>query len=141
MNSYEHTPVSVDEKRVVVVGGTSGIGQTIALGFASESADVIATSRDEERVNETADAIADRGADTARVTCDVTDRGSLDAVRETAVEEFGDLDVVVASQGAISRETVLDIGDDDWDFVTDVALDDVRKGLRRWRQRWTSVDR
>ncbi len=127
MDSYEHTPVSVDGKRVVVVGGTSGIGQAIALGFASEGADVIATSRGDEKVAETADAIEDRGAGTARVTCDVTDRDSLDAVRETAVEEFGGLDVVVASQGAISREAVLDIGDDDWNFVTDVALDGVRK--------------
>ena len=127
MDSYEHTSVSVDGKRAVVVGGTSGIGQAIALGFASEGADVIATSRDEEKVAETADAIEDRGAGTARITCDVTDRDSLNAVRETAVEEFGGLDVVVASQGAISRETVLDIDDDDWDFVTDVALDGVRK--------------
>ena len=127
MGSYEHTPVSVDEKRAVVIGGTSGIGQAIALGFASEGADVIATSRGEEKVAETADAIEDRGADTARVTCDVTDRDSLDAVREAAVEEFGGLDVVVASQGAISRETVLGIDDDDWDFVTDVALDGVRR--------------
>ena len=74
MDSYEHTPVSVGEKRAVVVGGTSGIGQAIALGFASDGADVIATSRSEEKVNETADAIEDRGAGTARITCDVTDQ-------------------------------------------------------------------
>lgn len=127
MVAYKHTPVSAAGKRAVVVGGTSGIGQAIALGFASEGADVIATSRGEEKVEETADAIEDLGANTARVTCDVTDRASLDAVRETAVEEFGGIDVVVASQGAISRETVLGIEDDDWEFVTDVALDGVRK--------------
>ena len=127
MSSYEHTPVSVDEKRAVVVGGTSGIGQVIALGFANEGADVIATSRDEEKVAETADVIEDCGAGTARITCDVTDQDSLDAVCETAVKEFGGLDIVVASQGAISRETVLGISNDDWDFVTDVALDGVRK--------------
>ncbi|MCU4802684.1 SDR family oxidoreductase [Halobacteria archaeon HArc-gm2] len=127
MVAYEHTPVSVEGKRAVVVGGTSGIGQAIALGFASEGADVVATSRTEDAVEETADEIEDLGANTARVTCDVTDRASLDEVRETAVDAFGGIDVVVASQGAISRASVLGIEDEEWDFVTDVALDGVRK--------------
>lgn len=127
MVDYEHTPVTVADKRAVVVGGTSGIGQAIALGFAEEGADVIATSRSADAVEATADAIEDRGANTARVTCDVTEMATLEAVRETAIEEFGGIDVVVASQGAISRATALGIEDDDWDFVTDVALDGVRR--------------
>lgn len=127
MVEYEHTPVTVSDKRAVVVGGTSGIGQAIALGFASEGADVIATSRRESAVEETADEIESLGAETARVTCDVTDPESLERVRETAVEAFGGLDVVIASQGAISRETVLDVDEESWDFVMDVALDGVRR--------------
>lgn len=127
MGSYEHTPLTVADKRAVVVGGTSGIGQAIALGFAAEGADVIATSRCESVVEETADAIEAYGVNTACVTCDVRDMSTLDRVRETAVEEFGGIDAVVASQGAISRESVLDIDDDDWDFVTDIALDGVRR--------------
>lgn len=127
MVDYEHTPVTVSGKRAVVVGGTSGIGQAMALGFASEGADVIATSRRESAVEETADEIESLDAETARVTCDVTDPESLEQVRETAVEAFGGLDIVVASQGAISRETVLNVDEDSWEFVTDVALDGVRR--------------
>ena len=127
MVEYDHTPVSVRDKRAVVIGGTSGIGQAIALGFATEGADVLATSRREDAVEETAAEIESLGGKTARVTCDVRDRDSLDRVRETAVEAFGGIDIVVASQGAISRETVLGIDDEDWDFVTDVALDGVRR--------------
>jgi len=127
MVEYEHTPVSVEGKRAVVIGGTSGIGQAIALGFAEDGADVIATSRSEQKVEETATEIEARGAQTARVTCDVTDGATLEAVRETTIETFGGIDIVVASQGAISRETVLDIEDDEWDHVLDVALDGVRR--------------
>jgi len=131
MVEYEHEPVTVADKRAVVVGGTSGIGQAIALGFAEEGADVVATSRRESAVADTAAAIAERGATTTRVTCDVTDDDSLVAVREAAVEAMGGIDVVVASQGAISRETVRDVDDEDWDFVTDVALDGVRRVTQR----------
>lgn len=127
MVEYEHTPVGVAGKRAVVVGGTSGIGQAIALGFAAEGADVIATSRRETAVAETADAIEARGAETARVTCDVTEPETLATVRETAVAELGGIDVVVACQGALSRETVLGIDDAEWDRVLDVALDGVRR--------------
>ncbi|QCS42353.1 SDR family NAD(P)-dependent oxidoreductase [Natrinema versiforme] len=127
MVDYQHSPVTVSGKRAVVIGGTSGIGQAIALGFAEEGADVIATSRSEETVDETATEIEDRGVETARVTCDVTDADSLERVRETAVDELGGIDIVVASQGAISRATVQDISDEDWEFVTDVALDGVRR--------------
>ncbi|UPM42843.1 SDR family NAD(P)-dependent oxidoreductase [Halocatena salina] len=127
MVSYEHTPVSVSDKRVVVVGGTSGIGQAIALGFGSEGADVIGTSRSEDKVDTTAAALEERGVTTTRVTCDVTETATIERVREAAIEELGGIDVVVVSQGAISRESVLGIDDDDWDRVTDVALDGVRR--------------
>lgn len=137
MVAYEHTPVSVSGKRAVVVGGTSGIGQAIALGFASEGADVIATSRRDEAVDKTAAAIEDRGARTARVTCDVTDDASLERVCETAQSTFGGIDVVVASQGAISRESVLGIDDNAWDHVMDIALDGVRRVAQTFAQQMT----
>jgi NAD(P)-dependent dehydrogenase (short-subunit alcohol dehydrogenase family) len=130
MIEYKHTPVSVEGKRAIVIGGTSGIGQAIALGFAEDGADVIATSRGEQKVEETATEIEARGVQSARVTCDVTEAATLEAVRETAVETFGGIDIVVASQGAISRESVLGIEDDEWDHVLDVALDGVRRVTR-----------
>ena len=65
---YEHEPVTVDGERAVVVGATSGIGRAIALGFAAEGADVVATSRSQERVERTAAEIRERGAETTEVT-------------------------------------------------------------------------
>lgn len=127
MVEYSHTPVSVDGKRVVVIGGTSGIGQAIALGFAEEGAKVVATSRDQSKVDETATAIEEKGVETARITCDVTQPESLQNVREEVEQEFGGVDTVVASQGAISRDAVQEISDSEWDRVLDVALDGVRR--------------
>lgn len=125
MVSYEHTPLSVSDKRIVVIGGTSGIGEAIALGFGSEGADVIASSRSEEKVETTATALEERGATTTRVTCDVTEASTLERVREAAIEELGGIDAVVISQGAIARETILEIEEEDWERVTDIAVDGV----------------
>lgn len=122
-----HGVVTVADKRAVIIGGTSGIGEAIARGYAQDGADVIATSRSLDAVEETADELESLGATTARITCDVTDRDSLDAVRDRAVEAFGGIDIVIASQGAISRQSVVTISDEEWDRVTDVALDGVRR--------------
>lgn len=130
MTDYEHSPVTVADKQAVVIGGTSGIGKAIALGFAAEGADVIATSRDRARVEEATTAIEDRGADSVAVTCDVTDPQSLERVRDVALDTFGTLDIAVTSQGAISRSAIMDIEDEEWDHVTGVALDGVRQVIQ-----------
>jgi len=127
---YEHTPVTVSGKRAVVVGGTSGIGEAVALGFAAEGADVIATSRTESKVADTARKLHDRGATTAEVTCDVTDQSTIDDVCETAVETLGGVDVLVTSAGAISRRRVDEITQSEWDHVFDVQLDGVYRAIQ-----------
>lgn len=127
MDDIPHQPVTVADKRAVVVGGTSGIGQAIALGFANDGADVIATSRRKSAVEKTADRIEAIGASTARVTSDVLDPTSLAELYDVIMEEFGGLDIIVTSQGAISRETVLDITDEEWDRVIGVQLDGVKR--------------
>jgi NAD(P)-dependent dehydrogenase (short-subunit alcohol dehydrogenase family) len=127
---YEHRPVTVDGKTAVVVGGTSGIGEAIALGFAAEGADVVASSRSADKTAETAEAIRDLGAGTIEHTCDVRNRESLTALRDAVREEFGGIDVVVNSQGAISRETVIDIDEASWDRVHDILLDGVYRSVQ-----------
>ena len=125
MVEYVHTPVSVGGQRGAVIGGTGGLGQAIALGFASEGADLLVTSPTDS-FEETAAAIEATGVDTAGVTGDLTEQDSIDAVSGAAVDAFGGVDVV-ASQDAISREALLDISGDELDFVTEVALQAVRR--------------
>jgi len=119
---YHHSPVTVDGKTAVVIGATSGIGRAIALGFAAEGADVVATSRSEERVARTADEIRERGADTLEITCDATEREDVIDLRDAVIEEFGGVDVLVYAPSYIARETVMDISEKQWDDVFDVQI-------------------
>ena len=123
-------PVTVAGKTAVVIGGTSGIGEAIALGFAADGADVVATSRSAERVAETAGKLRERGASTIERTCDVTDRETIERLREAVHDEVGAVDVLVTSAGAVSRESVLDVPESEWQRVLDVQLDGVYRAVQ-----------
>jgi NAD(P)-dependent dehydrogenase (short-subunit alcohol dehydrogenase family) len=122
--------VTVDGKRAVVIGGTSGIGRAIALAFAEDGADVVASSRTRSAVESVADEIRERGGETLEQCCDVTDRDSLVALRDAVVDEFGGVDVLVASPGAIARKSIGDITDEEWDHVVDVQLTGVHRACQ-----------
>jgi NAD(P)-dependent dehydrogenase (short-subunit alcohol dehydrogenase family) len=125
--------VSVDGKRTVVIGGTSGIGRALALAFAEEGADVVASSRTTSSVESVAKEIRDQGAATIERCCDVTDRESLVSLRDAVVDEFGGIDVLIASPGAIARESIEVISDDAWNHVLDVQLTGVHRACQLFK--------
>ncbi|WP_251330895.1 SDR family NAD(P)-dependent oxidoreductase [Haloplanus pelagicus] len=133
--AYEHTPVTVEGKRAVVIGGTSGIGRALARGFAADGADVVATSRTEAAVADTAAELRDLGAETVEVTSDVTDRESIAALRETVVDGLGGVDVLVNSQSTISRTALSDGTEEDWQHVFDVQLDGTYRATQQFAER------
>src|SRR6202011_6230562 len=83
----------------VVIGGTSGIGRTLALGLAEAGADVVSSGRREALVAEVAGEMGGRGRRTLRLTCDVGQRASLEALREATLAAFGKIDVLVNCAG------------------------------------------
>jgi NAD(P)-dependent dehydrogenase (short-subunit alcohol dehydrogenase family) len=118
----EYPSVTVEKKTAVVIGGTSGIGEAIALGFAADGADVVATSRTPEEVAATAEAVRDAGATTIEATCDVTDRESIRTLRDRVVDEVGEVDVLVNSAGTAARSEFLELDEASWEQVLDVQL-------------------
>src|SRR5206468_10499676 len=82
-------------KTAVVVGGTSGIGRVLALGLADAGADVVATARRAQLVDEVAREIEATGRRTLRVETDVLDRASLTEASDAIQKAFGHIDVVV----------------------------------------------
>ena len=106
----------------VVVGGTSGIGRAIALGLADAGADVVATGRRQDLVDEVAAAIESRQRRTLRQTSNVTDTPSLEALRDACLGAFGKVDIVVAAAGAIKRVPTLEMDEADWTRILDTNL-------------------
>lgn len=122
MTDTAASTVTVADRSAVVVGGTSGIGRAIAHAFADEGADVVATSRSEDAVASTADELRERGAATTEVTCDVTDRASVETLYEAADEALGGVDILVNSAGAVAQASVTEMPEEDWERDIDVCL-------------------
>jgi len=114
--------LDVSGKVAVVVGGTSGIGQALALGLAEAGADVVATSRRAEQVNETAAQIESLGRRSLAVTSDVGDRGSLEQVLEKTISKFGGVDILLNCAGITKRTPTLDMEEALWQNILDTNL-------------------
>ncbi|HMQ02936.1 MAG TPA: glucose 1-dehydrogenase [Pyrinomonadaceae bacterium] len=117
-----YKPLDLDGKCAVVIGGTSGIGRAIAHGLAEAGADVVCTSRRPEQVDAAALEIEDRGRRTIRITSDVSDRGTLEALRDKCIESFGKVDILVNCAGRTKRGPTVDFADDEWNAIIDTNL-------------------
>ncbi|MGB8987696.1 MAG: glucose 1-dehydrogenase [Candidatus Sulfotelmatobacter sp.] len=117
-----HKGLDLDGKVAVVIGGSSGIGRTLARGLAEAGADVVPSARRLELVNEIADEIESLGRRSLRLTCDVTDHGSLGKVLQASVQALGKVDILVNAAGFNQRAPTLDFPEVDWDRLIDTNL-------------------
>jgi NAD(P)-dependent dehydrogenase (short-subunit alcohol dehydrogenase family) len=117
-----YKPLDLEGKVAVVVGGSSGIGKTIALGLAQAGADVVASARRMELVKALADEIEGLGRRSLRVTCDVADRASLEKLLQASVEALGRVDILVNAAGITKRAPTLDFSEADWNRIVDTNL-------------------
>jgi len=113
---------SLEGKAAVVIGGTSGIGRTLSLGLADAGADVIASARRQEQVDETAAEIERRGRQTLRLCSDVCNRQSLEQLLGASLQRFSKIDILINCAGIIKRMPTLDMPEKEWSDVLDTNL-------------------
>ena len=106
-------------RTAVVVGGTSGIGRALALGLADAGADVVATGRRIELVEDVAAEIQKRGRRTLSIAADVSEIASLDRLRDECLEAFGKVDILLAVAGMTKKSPTLEMDEADWQRVID----------------------
>jgi NAD(P)-dependent dehydrogenase (short-subunit alcohol dehydrogenase family) len=109
-------------RRAVVIGGTSGIGRTLALGLAEAGADVVVTGRRASLVEAVANEIEQRGRRSLRIAADVGDAASLERVRDSMLEMLGGLDILVCAAGITKRVPTLEMEEADWARIIDTNL-------------------
>lgn len=114
--------LNLDGKVAVITGGTSGIGRALSLGLAQAGADVIATARRRQQVDETAAEIENLGRRTLRIASDVCDRSTLEALAAATLVHFGKIDILINCAGRIKRTPTLTMPEDEWTAILDTNL-------------------
>ncbi len=106
----------------VVIGGTSGLGRAIAVGMAEAGADVVATGRRAQNVDDVAAEIEKTGRKSLRQTMDIADRATIDTLRDAILAEFGRVDILVNAAGRTFRKPTVDVTEADWNGLMDTNL-------------------
>ncbi len=116
-----YSALSLEGKLAVVLGGTSGLGKALAIGLAEAGADVVASSRRAAEVEATAIEIEGRGRRTLRGCSDVTERASLESLRDSC-RALGPVDILVNCAGITQRTPTLEVSEAEWAGILDVNL-------------------
>ncbi len=117
-----HPLLELTDKTAVVIGGTSGIGLALAKGLAQAGANVIPTGRRAAHVQVAAEEVEALGRKTLAMPADVTDKASLEALLNAAIDRFGSVEILVNCAGRTKRTPTLEVTDDEWNCILETNL-------------------
>jgi NAD(P)-dependent dehydrogenase (short-subunit alcohol dehydrogenase family) len=117
-----HPTLDLTSKTAVVIGGTSGIGLTLARGLAEAGANVVPTGRRQALVETAVGEIKRLGRRSLAVPSDVTDPASLTALVDAVCAEFGKVEILVNCAGVTQRTPTLQIQQSDWNRILETNL-------------------
>jgi 2-deoxy-D-gluconate 3-dehydrogenase len=113
-NSAAPASLSLNGKAAFITGGTKGIGKGIALAMAAAGADVVISGRDQASAQRVLAEVRALGTRAAFVPGDLHDDEVVGALVDTAIAEFGHLDILVNNAAIGPEKPALDITLDDW---------------------------
>ncbi|WP_224337673.1 SDR family NAD(P)-dependent oxidoreductase [Haloprofundus halobius] len=119
-----HTEYDFSGESAIVTGSTSGIGRGIARSLIEANANVVVNSRTEKDVRETASSLDELGTGNAiGITADMSDPSAIDDLVENAIQEFGEIDLLVNNAAIWPMEgEMIEANLDNWDTTMDVNV-------------------
>jgi NAD(P)-dependent dehydrogenase (short-subunit alcohol dehydrogenase family) len=120
----------INGRAAVVTGAGSGIGMGLAKELARQNASVAVADIIEENAAKVAEEINASGGKAVAVHCDVCERASIAQLRDTATAALGPIQLVFANAGATSFDPLMEMSDDDVDWILQVNLHGVMNTVR-----------
>lgn len=112
----------LENKSVVVTGGSKGVGKSIALAFAEHGAKVLIVGRGESALIQATSELKKFHPDCSYISADLKNTDNINEVFDEAVNRMGSLDVLVNNAGVNITKPALEVTEKDWDQVLDINL-------------------
>jgi gluconate 5-dehydrogenase len=114
----------LDRQVAVVIGGTGGIGETLATGLAEYGARVIVAGRNIAKAEQVAQDIRAKykSSDSAAFQFDITEESSVSALRDKIAAQFGVVDILVNAHGVNVKQNATEFTVKDWDYLFDINV-------------------
>jgi NAD(P)-dependent dehydrogenase (short-subunit alcohol dehydrogenase family)/uncharacterized protein YndB with AHSA1/START domain len=112
----------IADQRVLVTGGSSGVGLAVAQALAEDGAEVALLARNELGLAAAKRRLAKVGAEAVTVPADVTDREALNAAVDEAARQLGGLDVLVTAAVGLSFGRFVETDPEDFDATVETVL-------------------
>lgn len=114
--------IELTGKVAIVTGGASGIGRGIAEMFAQLGAAVVIADVDSAAANDVANALQTAGFPAMAVEVDVQNASQVENMLAQTLERFGHVDILVNSAGVGSESPIIEMLEEEWDWVLGVNL-------------------
>ncbi|MFZ0658173.1 MAG: SDR family NAD(P)-dependent oxidoreductase [Candidatus Binataceae bacterium] len=117
--------LKLDGKVAIITGAGRGLGRAMALKFAEAGADIVAASRTQAQLDETAELVRKTGRKCLIVPTDVTDSAAVNAMAAAALKEMGKIDILINNAGGgdeTAGKTIEEITDEQWRRGLDTNL-------------------
>lgn len=112
----------IANQRVLITGGSSGIGLAAAQALAEEGAEVALLARNELGLAAAKRKLAESGAEAIAIPADVTDREALTAAVDEAARQLGGLDLVITAAVGLSFGRFTETEPEDFDATIETVL-------------------
>jgi len=120
------------DKVAVVTGAASGMGKAIAELYAQEGAKVIVSDLNKEGAEAVAAGIKAAGGEAIAIRTNVADLEDINAMIDTAVQQYGTLDILVNNAGIMDNMApVGEVDDEKWDLIFDINTKGVMRAIRK----------
>lgn len=107
--------MNFESKKVVVVGGSTGIGRQVAADVVDHGGTAVIIGRSKRRVDDTVFQLANRGGEAWGITAELTDRGAVADTQRVLAEQHRDATLLVNAAGFFIPKPFLEYGQLDYD--------------------------
>lgn len=120
---------NISGKVVVITGASSGLGEATARLLSAQGATVVLGARRMDRLQSLTTELSGKGGKALAIATDVADRDQVKNLVDTAVQQFGRIDVMLNNAGLMPQAPLERLKIDEWDQMIDVNIKGVLYGI------------